>query len=233
MANQTTGFDTTMDIILSLYEMRVIGALMEKEVTTPDQYPLSLNALTTACNQKSNRDPVLDLDEATVQLTLDGLLEKRLVMQQRHGSRVVKYQQRFCNTEFSKLQLSDQEFAILCVLLLRGPQTPGELRTRTSRLCEFNNVDEVEAVLDDMQQQSSGPLVCKLDREPGKRECRYMHMFNEGPLTSTPFSSDEEEFFAEDVQRGEQRIHALEEEVNRMRTELEDIRQKLEQVLGD
>lgn len=222
-----------MDIILSLYEMRVIGALMEKEVTTPDQYPLSLNALTTACNQKSNREPVLDLDEATVQLTLDGLLEKHLVMEQRHGSRVLKYQHRFCNTEFSKLQLSKQEFGIICVLLLRGAQTPGEIRTRTNRLCEFRNVDEVEEVLEAMQHHSAGPLVCKLDREPGKRECRYMHMFNEGPLTNSPFIAEEDEFIDSDSPQESQRIHALEEEVRLMRTELEDIRLKLSQVLGD
>lgn len=222
-----------MDIILSLYEMRVIGALMEKEITTPDQYPLSLNALTTACNQKSNREPVLDLDEASVQLTLDGLMEKRLVMEQRHGGRVVKYQHRFCNTEFSQLQLSEQEFAIICVLLLRGPQTPGELRSRTNRLCSFHNVDEVEAVLENMQHHSGGQLVCKLDREPGKRESRYAHMFNEGPLTNSPFIADEDEFIDDDSAPGTERIHALEEEVRLMRSELEDIRHKLEQVLGE
>ena len=134
-----------MDMNLSLYETRVIGALLEKERTTPDQYPLTLNALTTACNQKSNRDPVLELEETEVREVLDDLLKKHLVSEQEgFGSRVTKIKHRFCNTEFSDLQLSDRAVAVLCVLFLRGPQTPGELRSRTNRLCSFDDVQQVE-----------------------------------------------------------------------------------------
>ncbi|MGL5669014.1 MAG: YceH family protein, partial [Shewanella sp.] len=131
---------------LTLHEARVIGCLLEKEVITPEQYPLSLNALTLACNQKTSRDPVLDLSEAQVQDALDSLNKKRLISEQSgFGSRVVKYKHRFCNTEFSELQLSSAAVAIVCLLLLRGPQTPGELRTRSNRLHDFKDVFEVEA----------------------------------------------------------------------------------------
>ncbi len=132
---------------LTLHETRVIGCLIEKEITTPEQYPLSLNALTNACNQKSNRDPVLDLDEATVQQLVDQLTKKRLVSEQSgYGNRVPKFQHLFCNTNFGTLKFSPQELAIVCELFLRGPQTPGELRSRASRLCRFGDVTEVEAV---------------------------------------------------------------------------------------
>ena len=163
---------------LSLNEQRVIGCLLEKEITTPDQYPLSLNSLTNACNQKSNREPVLNLSEAEVQDTLDSLKEKRLVASETgFGSRVVKYRHRFCNTEFGELKFSPRELGIVCVMLLRGAQTPGELRTRTNRLCEFKEVAEVEAVLNLLAAREDGPFAVKFEREPGKRESRYGHLF--------------------------------------------------------
>lgn len=165
---------------LSLTETRVIGSLIEKSLTTPDQYPLSLNALTNACNQKSNRDPVLDLAEATVKSVTDGLVDAGLVTEvSGWGSRVVKYRHRFCNTEFSDLQLNDQELAIICVLFLRGAQTPGELRSRTSRLCEFGDVLDVEKALHRMIVRDQGPLIRKLEREPGRRESRYQHLLGD------------------------------------------------------
>ncbi len=168
-----------MDIYLSHYETRVIGCLIEKEITTPDQYPLSLNALVNACNQKSNRDPVLELDEATVQQIVDELIKKHLVSDRTgFGSRVTKYRHRFCNTEFDPLKFSAQELGILCVLLLRGPQTPGELRTRTNRLCRFNDVQEVETTLTGLAERMDGPFVVRLPREIGKREARYAHLFS-------------------------------------------------------
>jgi uncharacterized protein YceH (UPF0502 family) len=163
---------------LTLYEARVIACLIEKEITTPDQYPLSLNALTNACNQKSNREPVLALDEATVQQTLDELSKKRLVLDKSgFGSRVVKYQHRFCNSEFGKLKFSPQELGVICVLLLRGPQTPGELRTRTNRLCKFSDVHEVESTLAQLMERDDGPFVVRLPQEAGKRESRFGHLF--------------------------------------------------------
>jgi uncharacterized protein YceH (UPF0502 family) len=158
-------------------EQRVIGCLLEKQTTTPEQYPLSLNALTNACNQKSNRDPVLTLSESDVLDTLTQLEKKHVVLlEEGLSGRVNKYSHRFCNTEFSRLQLSEQQRALLCLLFLRGPQTPGELRTRSARLAEFNNVAEVESTLAEMLEQE---LVCKLDREPGKRENRYQHLLTD------------------------------------------------------
>jgi uncharacterized protein YceH (UPF0502 family) len=162
---------------LTVAQLRVIGALLEKELTTPDQYPLSLNALTAACNQKTNRDPVLELAESDVQAVIDELRQQRLIMEESgFGSRVPKYRHRFCNTEFGALKLSPQELGIVCVLLLRGAQTPGELRTRTQRLCDFADVGQVEHCLDAMAARDE-PLVRKLPREPGQRESRYMHLF--------------------------------------------------------
>ena len=127
-----------MNIELSLIEARVIGCLIEKQITTPDQYPLSLNALVNACNQKSNRDPVMSADDATIQSTLDHLIRKHFVIEKSgFGSRVPKYQHRFCNTEFGTLKFTPQELAIVCELLVRGPQTPGELRTRETGHTHF------------------------------------------------------------------------------------------------
>ncbi len=170
-----------MKIQLSAEDARVIGALIEKEITTPDQYPLSLNALVNACNQKSNRDPVMNLDARTVQRTLDDLARRALAVDRSgFGSRVPKYRQLFCNTAFGSLRFSPAELAIVCELLLRGPQTPGELRTRASRMHPFGHVDEVQAVLDTLASREDGPFVVRLEREPGRRESRYAHLFS-GP----------------------------------------------------
>jgi len=140
---------------LSAQQCRVIGVMLEKEVTTPEQYPLSLNGLTNGCNQKSNRDPVMNLTESQVQELLDQLRAMHLISEQSgFGSRVVKYQHRFCNTEFGNLHFTDQQRAIIGVLLLRGPQTPGELRTRTSRLAPFDNVVAVEQALESLGSHS-------------------------------------------------------------------------------
>ena len=177
----TTGFD--MNIFLSLYEARVIGCLLEKEIATPEQYPLSMNALVNACNQKSNRDPVLALDEATVQGVVDGLVKRYFVNEvSSFGSRVAKYQHRFCNTEYGQLKFSARELAVMAELFLRGPQTPGELRSRAGRLCPddaFTDVTEVDAVLKALSQRDDGPFVVRLPREPGKRESRYAHTMSE------------------------------------------------------
>lgn len=167
-----------MILELSPHEARVIACLIEKEITTPEQYPLSLNALTNACNQKSNRDPVIDLNESTVLQNLDQLTKKYLVSEETgYGSRVAKYRHRFCNSEYGQLRFSAQELGIVCELLLRGPQTPGELRSRASRLCALKDVTEVEAILDTLARREDGPFVVRLPREPGKRESRYAHLF--------------------------------------------------------
>ncbi len=169
-----------MNIVFTPHEARVIGCLIEKEITTPEQYPLSLNALTNACNQKTNRDPVLELSEAVVQQALDALLKKYLVSDKSagYGGRVTKYKQRFCNTEFGSLKLSKQELGILCVLLLRGAQTAGELRSRTNRLCEFSDTEQVDATLKNLMVREDGPFVARLSRAAGARESRYGHLFS-------------------------------------------------------
>jgi uncharacterized protein YceH (UPF0502 family) len=169
-----------MNIEFSAHEARVIGCLIEKEITTPDQYPLSLNALTNACNQKTNREPVLELTEATVQQSVDSLMKKHMVSDRSagYGGRVTKYKHRFCNTEFGSLKFGRQELGILCVLLLRGPQTPGELRSRTNRLCEFTDAGEVEAALRALMTREDGPFVARLARTAGAREPRYAHLFS-------------------------------------------------------
>jgi len=218
-----------MDIHLAPCEARVIGCLLEKQRTTPEQYPLSLNALTNACNQKSNRDPVLDLDEATVQNTIDVLMKKHFVTEKSgFGSRVAKYQHRFCNTEFGTLKFSGQEIGILCVLLLRGPQTPGELRTRTERLCKFHDVGEVESTLERLMQRDDGPFVAKLPREPGKRESRFVQLFSDqpemqqavAPAAATPVEADAD---AGRVEQLEQALISLQEEVASLKERLDRI----------
>ena len=167
-----------MPLELNALEQRVIGCLLEKQISTPDQYPLSLNALVNACNQRSNRDPVLDLDERTVQGVVDGLTRKQLLLEKSgFGSRVPKYQHLFCNTQFGSLKFSQQQTAIICELLVRGPQTPGELRSRAARLAPFHDVSEVETALEALAIRTEGACVVRLAREPGRRESRYRHLF--------------------------------------------------------
>ncbi len=218
-----------MNLELTLRETRVIGCLIEKEITTPEQYPLSLNALTNACNQKSNRDPVLDLDEATVQQLVDQLAKKRLVSEQSgYGNRVPKFQHLFCNTNFGTLKFSPQELAIVCELFLRGPQTPGELRSRASRLCRFGDVTEVEAALDRLAAREDGPFVLRLAREPGKRESRYAHLFSgEPPGDSGSESRPHAVAAAEAASAADGRLEQLERRVAELETEMAELRQRL------
>ncbi len=208
-----------MTIELSQNEARVIGCLIEKEITTPEQYPLSLNALTNACNQKSNRDPVMELDETVVQQTLDRLSKKYLVSEETgYGSRVAKYRHRFCNTEYGTLRFSPQALGIICELLLRGHQTPGELRGRAGRLCSLKDVTEVETTLSTLSQREDGPFVVRLPREPGKRESRYAHLFS-GEVNGVASTEREEIFLPESSEQGhlEQRITQLEAEVTELK----------------
>lgn len=168
-----------MDISLTFEETRVLGALVEKEKTTPDQYPMSLNALTNACNQKTNRDPVVSYDDVQVRRIVDELNRKHLVSEDSSfGSRVTKYKHRFANSNLGGLELTDQEMALIVMLFLRGPQTAGELRSRTNRLCKFENVTQVETVLQILSGRNDGPFVRTLARVPGKRERRHVHLFS-------------------------------------------------------
>jgi uncharacterized protein YceH (UPF0502 family) len=216
-----------MKVTLNLHEARVIGALIEKAITTPDHYPLSLNALVNACNQRSNRDPVMDLDEATVQQTLDTLKRRYLVSDKAgYGSRVSKYQHRFCNSEFGGLQLNPAELAIVCELLLRGPQTPGELRSHGERLHAFSGIDEVESALTSLLEREE-PLVQRLPREPGKREIRYRQLFSDPTPTEAPGNAATTVAASAAEQT---RLDWLEQEVQALRLELERLRRQVEGV---
>jgi uncharacterized protein len=215
-----------MNIEFSSIEARVIGCLIEKEITTPDQYPLSLNALTNACNQKTNREPVLELTEATVQQAVDSLMKKYLVSDKSagYGGRVTKYKHRFCNTEFGSLKFSKQELGILCVLLLRGPQTPGELRSRTNRLCDFADAAQVESTIKGLMEREDGPFVARLPRVAGARESRYAHLFS-GNIESVAEAAEP----ADPTAMGagvnlSQRIGLLEELVAEMRSEIDALK---------
>ena len=201
---------------LNAKEARVIGCLLEKQVTTPDQYPLSLNGIQLACNQKTNREPVMELTESEVQQILDLLLKKHFLRTlSGFGNRVVKYEHRFCNSEFGQLKLSAAELAVIATLLLRGAKTPGELRTRTNRMHEFNDVTEVEQVLASLSVREDGPFVVRLAREPGKRESRFMHLFS-GQIDEAPT----ETLPANDAELNE-RVSALENEVALLKQQLQ------------
>jgi len=160
-------------------EARVIGCLMEKSVVTPDQYPLTLNALTNACNQKSSRNPAMSLDPGLVQHTARDLGDKHLVrVEENFKNGVEKYSQRFCNGNFSEIQFDSAQFAIVCLLLLRGPQTPGELKARSGRLHTFADNSAVVEALTALLKQEGDPLVVKLPRTPGRKDAEYMHLFS-------------------------------------------------------
>ena len=234
----------SLKIELTALEARVIGCLIEKAITTPDQYPLSLNALVNACNQKSNRDPVLDLSESAVQQVVDGLSKKHLVMEKSgFGSRVPKYQHRFCNTEFGSLKLDPQELAIVCELLVRGPQTPGELRTRASRMAPFGETSDAEAALTRLRDRPDGPFVVQLAREPSRRDSRWAHLFS-GPVQAAMPVADVAHAPAGPVgdrepepagppevvfpgARNDDRLTKLEHEVAALRLELDELKKRL------
>ncbi|MGT8859253.1 YceH family protein [Enterobacter sp. 186315] len=203
---------------LSAGEARVIGCLLEKQVTTPEQYPLSVNAVTMACNQKTNREPVMNLSEHEVQDILDALVKRHYLRTvSGFGNRVTKYEQRFCNSEFGDLKLSSAEVALIATLLLRGAQTPGELRSRASRMHEFSDMQEVEQTLEGLATREDGPYVQRLAREPGKRESRFMHLFS-GDVAELPADAEEPALSSDSLTA---RVEALEEEVAGLKQRLD------------
>lgn len=214
-----------MNIQLSAEEARVIGCLIEKSLTTPDQYPLSLNSLANACNQKSNRDPLMELDERTVQQTVDSLVRKHLVLERSgFGSRVPKYQQRFCNTGFGSLSFTSQETAILCELLLRGPQTPGELRARAGRMGDLKEITDVELALNSLAKRTDGPFVVQLPREPGRREARFAHLLS-GEVQAQEAASEPEPREQRTSPQMD-RIESLEAAVAELRREVDELKRR-------
>ena len=196
---------------LNAKEARVIGCLLEKQVTTPTNTRFRLTPLPWRAT-KTNREPVMDMSESEVQQLLDLLLRKHFLRTlSGFGNRVVKYEQRFCNSEFGQLKLSPAELAVIATLLLRGAQTPGELRTRTNRMHEFNDVSEVEQVLQQLATREDGPFVVRLAREPGKRESRFMHLFS-GQIDEAPAALE-----SEDDGDLSARVSALENEVSELK----------------
>lgn len=215
-------------IELSPVEARVLGCLLEKERTTPEYYPLSINALTNACNQKSNRKPAMSLDESTVRDAADTLREKKLVMMF-HGAdaRVPKFKHTIENV----FELEPGESAILCELLLRGPQTPGELRSRCERLHRFENRAAVEDAVKSLVEYPVSPLVTQLPRQPGQKESRFMHLLS-GPPTeedlAPPAAADNAPPHTAAITPDRERVDRLEQEVAQLRTETEELRAELE-----
>ena len=211
-----------MDIVLNDVEARVLGALIEKDITTPDYYPLSLNSLVNACNQKNNRDPVMALDEAAVRDALSGLQELRLAGPAGGAdSRVTKYEHRMQNV----LNLSRGETAVLCVLLLRGPQTPGELRGRTERMHSFEGLDAVQASLQKLMQREP-PLAAVLPRQPGTKESRYAHLLS-GPIDAAEFAAQGPPPVVA-VSGTDMRVLRLEEQLASLRNEVSELKQMFE-----
>lgn len=205
-----------MSLQLSSTEVRVLGVLVEKDITTPDYYPLSLNALVNACNQKNNRDPVMDLEEDTVRQALESLQSKRMAGAAGGAdSRVTKYEHRLQEV----FNFNRSEIALLCVLLLRGPQTLGELRGRTERMYHFDSLDDVQSGLQRLMQREP-PLAAVFPRQPGTKESRYMHLF----------AGDVETAAAETISRdestpaGTSKIARLESEIASLRDEINDLK---------
>jgi uncharacterized protein YceH (UPF0502 family) len=208
-------------MILTEIETRVLGSLIEKDITTPDYYPLSLNALVNACNQKNNREPVMTLDENAVRDALSTLQEKRMAGPASGAdSRVTKYEHRLQEV----FNFDRREIAVICVLLLRGPQTPGELRGRTDRMYHFEALDDVVSTLDRLAHREP-PLTAMLARQPGTKESRYMHLFSgEAPPQAIVEKMTAD---ASGSASGADRISALEQEVSHLRAELTEVQQQL------
>ncbi len=220
----------TEHIKLTAIEARIVGALVEKEVTTPDYYPLTMNALINACNQRSNREPVMDLDEDDVRQALHSLEDQHLAGRARNADgRVTKYEH-WLGEAFN---FGRAETALICVLLLRGPQTPGELRGRTERLHEFSEISDVIGGLQRLMEREP-PLVALLPRQPGARESRYAHLLS-GPLdsiqiaaTSTTSSSQSTEASPDQ----DERFAQLESTVAELQREVSALREKIDSLLG-
>ena len=221
-----------MPVLLTSVEARVIGCLLEKSKVTPDQYPLTLNALTNACNQKSSRHPVMSLDPGEVQGAVRSLEAKHLVRtEENFKTQVEKYTQRLCNTPFSDHQFDEPEFATICVLLLRGPRTPGELKANAGRLYSFADNTEVEEVLQRLMAPEEGSaVVVELPRTPGRRDPEFMHLFC-GPVEATASPAVERK-----VTRAphepvglEARVAGLEAEVASLSAELTALRARIDE----
>jgi len=209
-----------MNILLNEIECRVLGCLIEKELATPEYYPLTLNALVNACNQKSNREPVMALEESAVQESLDSLRQKQLAHRSAEGVRAAK----FCHNLEGLLRLETTETALLAELLLRGPQTLGELRSRADRMTAFTDLAAVEECIQSLLDRDQ-PLVVRLPRQPGRKEPRVAHLLAGPPKLDEAMPATA----GPPVATGNDRLVELEEEVQRLRSEFDDLRQRFEQ----
>ncbi len=215
-----------MPLELTANEARVVGCLIEKSIVTPDQYPLTLNALTNACNQKSSRNPVMSLQQGEVQRTVRDLESKTLVrVDENFKSRVEKYIQRFCNTRFSDYQFDPPQLAIVCLLLLRGPQTPGELKARSGRLHSFADNAAVVDALKTLIEVEGNQMVVKLPRTPGRQEAEYMHLFS-GPI-DVESHADRAQAAMAARSSGRSSVSELEQRISKLEAEVVEIREQL------
>ena len=218
-----------MAIVLTPVEIRLLGCLIEKEATTPENYPLSLNALTNACNQKTNRDPVMNLEEGTVQSVIDGLVKKALIASRSAaGGRVTKYAHRLRDRLRPDYDFSREELAPMCELMLRGPQTLNELRTRCARLYEYADIDELAAALKSLEQRPEGPYVKFLTRRPGQKEARFAQLLT-GALPAEAEGAAHEP--GPDVSNNDAaRLGELELQVRNLRREFQALTERVEEL---
>jgi uncharacterized protein YceH (UPF0502 family) len=214
--------DETVPLDLSPTEVRILGCLLEKERITPEYYPLSLNSLVTACNQTTNRDPIVSYSEKTVEQGLDLLRQKKLaVLIHTAGARVAKYKHTFLDL----YNLNAREVAIICVLMLRGSQTPGELRSRTERMCGAMTLPEIETLLDELS-AGDDPLMKVIPARPGQKEKRYVHLLSHQEETGEPM---EERAQTAELTPQKSRLDQLESDLNGLRTEMNSLREDFEQ----
>jgi len=211
--------------IFSENEARIIGCLLEKSVTTPEQYPLTLNSLTSACNQKSARNPVMALQPGLVQRTVRDLQDKHLVrVDENFKSRTEKYVQRFCNTRFCEFQFDPPQFALVCLLLLRGPQTPGELRARSGRLHAFADNADVVLALDSLINFGEKILVVKLSRKPGRKDSEYMHLFCGAVATDQQSTEETTAPVRSALPTAQSATHSLQQRVEKLEAEVAELK---------
>jgi uncharacterized protein len=212
-----------MKYAIDAVEARILGVLIEKQLSTPEYYPMTLNALLNACNQKTNRDPVMNLDETSVVVALDSLRKQHLVWQiMTHGSRTPKYEHNMKDVA----AFSESQLAVLCELMLRGPQTPGELRTRTARLAEFYGLSDVEYTLKKLAEHEAGPFAVQLPRRPGHKESRYAHLFSQVDVEADTYESSFVQAPMRSTDADNQRIDALEKKVDELMAAFNELREQ-------
>lgn len=221
-----------MAIKLNAVEIRILGCLIEKQLTTPDYYPLTLNSLVAACNQKSNREPVMQLSENEVKQGLNTLIAQYLVREkQPAGSRAAKYEHKLADTLTKEYDFNRQQLGVLAILFLRGPQTVGEIKGRTQRMADFAELSQVEACLQSLVDHTKGPFVAPMAREPGRREIRYQHLLGEQTAETLNSSKPEPDLsIAEPVQSDD--VAALRRELDELKGEVAQIKHQLNELLN-